>query len=164
MELFISKGTLQSWPKILFRASLFRTLFDTLIVMLKNWRLNKDIASLFHGKNLTILRYFAIIFNHFLYSQNLHFCPDKHIFKEKFTLLLTNVWKPFFLHYTYEIKQTWTQLRGKRTETAVYRTETTDFNPVLFKNYSPQCGWLVVDIYRAVKRWSKYPPFLLTLR
>ena len=33
------------------------------------------------------------------------------------------------------------QLRRKKTETVVYRTETTEFYLVLFKNRASQCGW-----------------------
>lgn len=72
----------------------------------------------------------SIAFNHFSILKVCIFMQILfHIFKEKLTLLLTNIWEPFLLHYTYEMKQTWAKLRRKKAETVVYWTETTDSRP-----------------------------------
>ena len=44
-----------------------------------------------------------------------------------------------------------------------YVTRSKEFHWVV-NNYSPKWRWTVVDIYRAAKRWGKYPPLSPTLR
>ena len=97
-------GTLLLWPKELLWASLLRTLYDTLIVMLEKWQLNEEIVSLFRLRScVSLLIQSPIAFNNFLYSQNLDFVQILfHIFKKKLILLLTNIWDLFLLHYTYK--------------------------------------------------------------